>query len=349
MARARPRRGPDAQRPGPRAAARPRRRGDLRLSPHRRALRVACRHAVRTTVACASSCSPLLAVLAARRAGAARRPDHAARRGPARACSAGALGHPGHRDRDVRRRGRRRRRRRPRRRGAAHPLPLLAAPAIERTGVGPGLLRLADLLRRPASSGAISESVGEYGGTLGARDADRGDPRPARRAAGRHAARAADAARSARQLARAAEHRRPLAARRRASSRRAAARAASASSTPRPAARAPRRSRSSSCGPARRWRRAWPAATSPPARSAPSPTSTATASGRSATRSTAPAGASLFLQDAYVYAVVNNPVGVEGVTTYKLAAPGHDVGILSGDGLNAVAGRARRAARRASR
>ncbi|HEX2085265.1 MAG TPA: hypothetical protein VHF89_06245 [Solirubrobacteraceae bacterium] len=48
---------------------------------------------------------------------------------------------------------------------------------------------------------------------------------------------------------------------------------------------------------------------------------------------------SLFLQDAYVYTVVNNPVGVEGVSTYKLAAPGHDVGIVSGDGLQAIAGR----------
>ncbi len=47
---------------------------------------------------------------------------------------------------------------------------------------------------------------------------------------------------------------------------------------------------------------------------------------------------SLFLQDAYVYTVVNNPVGVEGVSTYKLAVPGHDVGVLSGDGLSAVAG-----------
>jgi hypothetical protein len=48
---------------------------------------------------------------------------------------------------------------------------------------------------------------------------------------------------------------------------------------------------------------------------------------------------SLFLQDAYVFAIVNNPVGVEGASTYKLAAPGHDVGILSGDGMSAVAGR----------
>lgn len=48
---------------------------------------------------------------------------------------------------------------------------------------------------------------------------------------------------------------------------------------------------------------------------------------------------SLFLQDSYVFSIVNNPVGVEGASTYKLAVPGHDVGILSGDGLNAVAGR----------
>jgi hypothetical protein len=48
---------------------------------------------------------------------------------------------------------------------------------------------------------------------------------------------------------------------------------------------------------------------------------------------------SLFLQDAYVYTVINNPVGVEGVSTYKLAAPGHDLGTISGDGLMAVAGR----------
>jgi hypothetical protein len=46
---------------------------------------------------------------------------------------------------------------------------------------------------------------------------------------------------------------------------------------------------------------------------------------------------SLLLQDAYVYDVVNNPLGTE-TTTYKLAAPGHDVGTLTGDGPNAVAG-----------
>ena len=48
---------------------------------------------------------------------------------------------------------------------------------------------------------------------------------------------------------------------------------------------------------------------------------------------------SLFLQDAYVYSVINNPLGIENFTTYKLAAPGHDLGTLTADGLSAVAGR----------
>ena len=48
---------------------------------------------------------------------------------------------------------------------------------------------------------------------------------------------------------------------------------------------------------------------------------------------------SLFLQDAYVYAVINNPLGAQDLTTYKLAAPGHDLGTLSGDGPDAIAGR----------
>ncbi len=47
----------------------------------------------------------------------------------------------------------------------------------------------------------------------------------------------------------------------------------------------------------------------------------------------------LLLQDAYVYAVVNNPVGVEGASSYKLAVPGHTVGSLTNDTLNAVIGR----------
>ncbi len=47
----------------------------------------------------------------------------------------------------------------------------------------------------------------------------------------------------------------------------------------------------------------------------------------------------LLLQDAYVYTVVNNPIGFEGATTYKLAVPGHTVGTLTNDTLNAVIGR----------
>ena len=49
---------------------------------------------------------------------------------------------------------------------------------------------------------------------------------------------------------------------------------------------------------------------------------------------------SLLLQDAYVYRVINNPnaLGDFG-TTYKLATGGHAVGTLSSDGLAAIAGR----------
>ena len=46
----------------------------------------------------------------------------------------------------------------------------------------------------------------------------------------------------------------------------------------------------------------------------------------------------LFLQGAYVYDVVNNPLGVSDVSTYKLAAPTQDIGTLLGDGIDAVTG-----------
>ncbi|MBA3748878.1 MAG: hypothetical protein H0W96_15510 [Solirubrobacterales bacterium] len=48
---------------------------------------------------------------------------------------------------------------------------------------------------------------------------------------------------------------------------------------------------------------------------------------------------SLFLQDAYIHAVVNNPVGAPDLSTYKLGAAGNDVGTVTGDGLNAVGAR----------
>ncbi|CAA9511286.1 MAG: hypothetical protein AVDCRST_MAG53-2631 [uncultured Solirubrobacteraceae bacterium] len=48
---------------------------------------------------------------------------------------------------------------------------------------------------------------------------------------------------------------------------------------------------------------------------------------------------SLFLQDAYVYTVVNNPLGTAETSTYKYAAPGRTIGTLTSDGISAVAGR----------
>jgi hypothetical protein len=47
---------------------------------------------------------------------------------------------------------------------------------------------------------------------------------------------------------------------------------------------------------------------------------------------------SLLLQDAYVYDVINNPIGGEGLTSYKYAAPGHNLGTLSNDTINGVVG-----------
>ncbi|MDQ6750316.1 MAG: hypothetical protein M3Z33_06155 [Actinomycetota bacterium] len=49
---------------------------------------------------------------------------------------------------------------------------------------------------------------------------------------------------------------------------------------------------------------------------------------------------SLLLQDAYVYTVVNNPVGAADLSTYKLAAAGHDLGTVSNDAPDGVVGSA---------
>jgi hypothetical protein len=49
---------------------------------------------------------------------------------------------------------------------------------------------------------------------------------------------------------------------------------------------------------------------------------------------------SLLLQDAYVFRVINNPLALSDFSgTYKYAAAGHDVGILTNDALAAVVGR----------
>jgi hypothetical protein len=48
----------------------------------------------------------------------------------------------------------------------------------------------------------------------------------------------------------------------------------------------------------------------------------------------------LLLQDAYVFRIINNPLQIGDIaSTYKLAASGHDVGTVSNDGFDAVAGR----------
>ena len=48
----------------------------------------------------------------------------------------------------------------------------------------------------------------------------------------------------------------------------------------------------------------------------------------------------LLLQDAYVFRIVNNPLQLASIAaTYKFAASGHDLGTVSSDGYNAVAGR----------
>jgi hypothetical protein len=47
---------------------------------------------------------------------------------------------------------------------------------------------------------------------------------------------------------------------------------------------------------------------------------------------------SLFLEDAYVYGVISSPSIGGAQSTYKFAAPGHDIGTLTGDGAFSVTG-----------
>ena len=46
----------------------------------------------------------------------------------------------------------------------------------------------------------------------------------------------------------------------------------------------------------------------------------------------------LFLQDAYIHTVVSNPVAAPEIATYKLASPGNDLGTITSDGPNGVVG-----------
>lgn len=47
---------------------------------------------------------------------------------------------------------------------------------------------------------------------------------------------------------------------------------------------------------------------------------------------------SLLLQDAWVYTVIDNPLGFDTAVSTKLAAPGHDLGTISYDGRDGVSG-----------
>ena len=202
--------------------------------------------------------------------------------------------------------------------GGAQPrlLVRVSGERVDDTGVGPGFSGSPILCPRAdgtlANAGAISETIGEYGGytvlatpieqILG--DAGRRAAAEARR--GLSAARPLDPAQ--RQADLDADHgrrrstapsMRGLQARGRQARRRAARRARRPRRHARPMlpvrARARRRRR-----PLQRRPHASPA-------SAPSPTSTATTSGPTGTSSTASARARLLLQDAYVAAIVNNP------------------------------------------
>ena len=93
------------------------------------------------------------------------------------------------------------------------------------------------------------------------------------------------------------------------------------------------------CSPAARSPSACPAATSRPARSAPSPTSTATPSGPSAIRSTRPAAARCCSRTPTSTRWSTTRSTPSEVTSYKLAAPGHDLGTLTNDAPSAVVGR----------
>lgn len=48
---------------------------------------------------------------------------------------------------------------------------------------------------------------------------------------------------------------------------------------------------------------------------------------------------SLPLLDAYVFSIIDNPIGINPLMTYKLATAGRPVGTLTNDGISAVAGR----------
>ena len=214
----------------------------------------------------------------------------------------------------------------------------VSGPAVDATGLGPGfsgspiLCPGADGVAR--NIGAISETIGEYGGRLGAGDADRvrSSPSPplppaatrTRSIGARSLAGPLTIAGLRPSLGRAFER----------AARKAGPHADRLAGQrlerrlPAPAARARRARSRSGCRPA----------TSCSARSAPSPTPTGRTSGSSATRSTAPGAARSSCRTPTSTRSSTTRSPCPRCRTYKLGSPGNDVGTITSDGPNAVAG-----------
>ena len=259
-----------------------------------------------------------------------RRSDDAARRRADGHVVHRAVGRPRHGHRDVRRARRRRAQRRARRASRADPRSRVSGAAVDATGVGPGFSGSPVIC--PGADGVRADHRRDLGdrsaSTAGARCSRRRSRRSSASRSTRRRQRALDGARRGAALAPRSPLATPIsigglapAARRRCCS---APRAAPAAPCcwRRAHARRPRRSRRRRSCPARRSPSATRPATSAPARSARSPTSTATPSGRFGHPFDGAGRRELFLQAAYVYGVVDNPLatGDVGDLQARLAA-----------------------------
>ena len=177
-----------------------------------------------------------------------------------------------------------------------------------RTGVGPGFSGLAD----PAATAATRARSPRRSASTATTSCSRRRSRRSSRRRARPAARRArrPLLRAARPLADAADRLRPVRPVRRALSERAAQRGRHRAVLAAPARTARRLSRSSRSCPAPRWRHRSRAATSRSARSARSPTATATGLWAFGHPLDGAGPRSLFLQDAYVFSVIDNPLGI---------------------------------------
>ena len=222
----------------------------------------------------------------------------------------------------------------------------VSGPAVDATGIGPGFSGSPIYCPDAAASAQHRRDLGvdrRVRRRRRAGDADRDDPRHPGRRAGRRAS--AARARRGRAIAAAKPLATPLTVTGvdrtlgpRARARRREGRPARARRARRPARQLPAADR---CARARRSASPTRRATCRSARSAPSPTPTPTACGRSATPSRAPARRALLLQDAYVFRVVDNPLGARRLRLHLQARrrSGTTLGTLTNDAVAAVAGR----------